>query len=69
MSQKNKAGYLLQTTAALAAAGMLLSSSCSFSGLDHVRIGLDGTGIVLSEEPDDVTFGEWLLSELNDLDD
>ena len=64
MGIKNRAGYVWKTVAVLAAAGMLFGSSCSLRELEAITVGLDAAAGHLEAE-DDITFGEWLLSELN----
>ena len=70
MRWKQRAGYACKGVAGLLAGGLLLSSSCSLRELEAVSVGLGAVADELEgNKAEDITFGEWLLDELNDLDD
>ena len=71
MNAKRKAKWLLKSVAALSTAGMLFSSNCSSADLEAAFVGLEAAAGHLQHEnqDDDISFGDWLLDELNDLDD
>ena len=54
---------------ALCAAGTLFGGSCSSEQLNAVAAGIGAVADELGHQraDDDITFGEWLLSELEDL--
>ncbi|MGB2986277.1 MAG: hypothetical protein WBE26_10370 [Phycisphaerae bacterium] len=68
MSTKRIANDLFKTAAGLCAAGVLLGSSCSSSELEAIVTGVEAAANSLDnrEHEDNITFGEWLLSELDD---
>ena len=67
MNRHGRKRRLLKTGAALAVTGLLFSSSCSLDNLEAVMVGLDAaTSHLDRQQNDDITFGEWLLSELDD---
>ena len=68
MSLKHSAGNLLKTAVCFSAAGMLLGASCGAQELNAVVAGIEAAAVQLNnhDRDDDVTFGEWLLSELDD---
>ena len=68
MRWKHSAGYAFRSVAGLLAGGLLLSTSCSLRELEAVSAGLEAATHQLDGEDEDITFGEWLLDELNDLD-
>ena len=68
MSLRCSAGNLLKTAACLSAAGTLLGTSCGTKELDALVAGIEAAATQLdrNDRDDDVTFGEWLLGELDD---
>ena len=68
MALKSGARNLLKTAACLSAAGTLLGASCGTKELDALIVGIEAAAAQLdrSDRDDDVNFGDWLLSELND---
>ncbi len=57
------------------ASGLLLGTTCTGDDLRAVVIGIEaaaaaltpsGTQIIISEPNNDLNFGEWLISEIND---
>jgi hypothetical protein len=52
---------------AVLAAGTLFSSSCSSAGIQAVIAGIDAAAATLNQSlgDDDLSFGEWLLNELD----
>ena len=61
----------------LSASGLLLATTCTADDLRAVVIGIEaaaaaldpgtsGTQIIISEPNNDLNFGEWFLSEIND---
>ena len=66
MNRRRDAERVWKTIAASAgAAGLLLASSCNLADLQAVAVGVDAATQYLEDE-DDMTFGEWLMSELDD---
>ncbi len=69
MCNKRTARDVLKRAIALSATGMLLAMSCSSTGLQALSDGLDAVVGSLAaadrDRVDDITFGEWLLSELD----
>lgn len=69
MCKKRTAREMLKRAMALSATGMLLAMSCSSTGLQALSDGLDAVAGSLAaadrDRVEDITFGEWLLSELN----
>ncbi len=65
---KRTANDLLKAAVALTAAGVLLGTSCSSSELQAVVAGLEAVAHSFDDNArdNDITFGEWLLSELDD---
>ncbi len=67
MGLKNRAGNACMRAAGLLAGGLLLATSCNLRELEAVSIGLGAAADQLERDQDeDITFGEWLLSELDD---
>ena len=70
MCKKRTARDVLKRAIALSATGMLLATSCSATGLRALSDGLDAVvGSLAAADRDhdeDITFGEWILSELDD---
>jgi hypothetical protein len=68
MSLRYNAGNLLKTAASVSAAGMLFATSCRSNEFNAVLAGLEAVAAQLDRDDpdDDITFGEWLLSELDD---
>ena len=62
----NRFRNLLRAVVGLTAAGMLFATSCSATGLRAIAAGFDAATTELDHQDDDLTFGEWLLSELDD---
>ena len=60
---------LIKSGAALAAAGVLFASSCSSETLRATTAGLSAAADELEGDRDDISFGDWLLDELQDSDD
>ncbi len=57
---------LLRTGLAWLASGALLATSCSPQQLQAIVAGLEVVGSVVENRgDDDITFGEWLLDELD----
>ncbi|MFQ5590536.1 MAG: hypothetical protein ACE5HE_05185 [Phycisphaerae bacterium] len=61
---------LVKIFAAFCAVGTLLASSCDVRGIRAVEVGLDAATTYLDEQDagrnNDISFGDWLLSELED---
>lgn len=68
MRIKDAVGSLLKTAVGLSVAGTMLGTSCSSEGIQAVVTGIDAAAQSLSHDnrENDMTFGEWLLSELDD---
>ena len=68
MSLKDRARDLMKIAACLSVAGMVLSSSCGSNELDALIVGIEAAAAHLDRDAhnDDISFGEWLLSELDD---
>ena len=69
MCKKRTAKDVLKRAIALSATGMLLAMSCSSTSLQALSDGLDAVAGSLAaadrDRVEDITFGEWLLSELD----
>lgn len=66
---KRKSTQVIRAAVASSAAGMLMSVSCGMEELQAVATGIQAAALQLDRgdrENDDLTFGEWILSELND---
>ncbi len=63
---KRLATRALVSAAGLSLAGTVLAGGCGSDALDAVAAGLNAAAQALNED-DQPTFGEWLLSELDDL--
>ena len=48
---------------------LLLGSGCDRAALQAVAVGLEAATDHFLQEDDDITFGDWLMSELEDLND
>jgi hypothetical protein len=61
---------LLRIAATLSVAGVTLATSCGANEMRVVVAGLEAVASSLDgferDRGDDITFGEWLISELND---
>ena len=59
---------LVSTAIACSSGGLLLATSCSASDVQAIVTGIEAATQVLvnNNHSDDITFGEWLLSEIND---
>lgn len=68
MRIKDATNNLLRVLVGLSFAGVLLGSSCTTEGLQAIVAGLDAAADSLAhaDDDDDLNFGEWLLSELDD---
>ena len=68
MRIKESVGSLFKMAAGLSVAGTLLGMSCSSEGVQAVVAGIDAVAQSLSQhdQDDDISFGDWLLSELDD---
>ena len=68
MRIKDNTNMLLKALVGLSFAGVLLGSSCTTEGLQAIVAGLDAATDSLTRHDDsnDLNFGEWLLSELDD---
>ncbi len=69
MTRKTTFEDLLKVTAALCASGVVLAGSCSMDGLQAVGAGIDAAAGYLNDQEspdDDISFGDWLLDELED---
>ena len=53
--------------AAVCAAGMVFGSSCSSDQIRALTAGLEAVADTLNEQDDNMSFGDWLLDELEDL--
>ena len=61
---------ILQCAAAVSAAGMLFGATCTSDGIRAVAAGLEAATTQLNHEyDDDISFGDWLLDELDDIRD
>lgn len=59
---------LLKVAVGMGAAGMVFGSGCGSSGLQAVVAGLEAAASQLEQErDDDISFGDWLRDELEDL--
>ena len=67
MSLKKNAKDLWKAVVTLSAAGMMLASSCTSDGLQAAIAGIDAVAGSLDQTRGDLTLGEWLLGELDDL--
>jgi hypothetical protein len=68
MWKKCAVSNTLRAAAALAASGIALGSTCSSAELQAVVAGIEAAARSLdgNAHDDDLTFGEWLLEELDD---
>ncbi len=66
MERTNWRRKWIRTAVAASSAGMLFASSCSTDQLQAVAAGLDVVFASLNDTDDNITFGDWLLSELQD---
>ena len=58
---------LLKLTLGLGVTGTLFGSTCSSPELGAVVAGLEAAASHLEQEQDDISFGDWLRDELDDL--
>lgn len=58
-----------KTVVGISASGMLFASSCGSIELEAIVVGIDAAARHISDgqKADDISFGDWLLSELGDL--
>ena len=65
---KETAKRLLVAAAGLSAAGTLFANGCSTDTLEALVAGVEAAARTLddSERNNDINFGEWLVSELDD---
>jgi len=68
MRIKDATDKLLRVLVGLSFAGVLLGSSCITEGLQAIVAGLDAAtdSLTHADDDDELNFGEWLLSELDD---
>ncbi len=68
MSLKRGARDLGKTIVALCGAGIMLGTSCGAKELEAIMAGIDAAARQLNAggNNDDINFGDWLLSELDD---
>ena len=58
---------LVRLTAAALSGGVLAGTSCSSDAIHALVIGLEAAASELDGERDDISFSDWLESELDDL--
>ena len=77
MGTRMNSTQLKRTLVGLTASGLLLGTTCTAQDLRAVVIGIEaaasaldpgtsGTQIMISEPDNDLNFGEWIISEIND---
>lgn len=69
MTRKTTFEDLLKVTAALFASGVVLAGSCSTDSFQALSVGIDAAAGYLNDQEspdDDISFGDWLLDELED---
>ncbi len=67
MNPKCKVGRLLGTSLAVAVAGTLIGGGCDVADLEALVVGVNAAADHLEGEDDDISFGDWLRDELEDL--
>ncbi|UCE59555.1 MAG: hypothetical protein JSU63_19195 [Phycisphaerales bacterium] len=66
MTKKPALNSVIRTVAGVCAAGVVIGSGCSMD-LGALMAGLDAAANYSSEQDDDISFGDWLRDELDDL--
>jgi hypothetical protein len=69
MSNKRTAENLTKALAVLSTAGVLLATTCTSEQLQAVVVGIEAAARELNEQDhdDDMSFGDWLVRELDAL--
>ena len=71
MTLKKRARNVLRTILIISASGMTLAVNCTDQQFQVIAVGLNAIAGAFTNESqqsnNDLTFGEWLLSELDDL--
>ena len=66
MQKKRLSNWLWRSVIGLFAAGTLLGTACDQQTLDALTAGLEAAAQQLQEQDDDISFGDWLESEIED---
>ena len=67
MSLKRTGNKLWRCALGLCVAGTLFGSSCSSEQIEAVAAGLQAAVSEMDDRDDNISFGDWLMNELEDL--